>query len=383
MVTPLLQSSLMAQTFDICIRGDGIVGRSLALLLARQHLQVALVSQRTAHSPDVRAYSLNSASRDLLSDLRCWPDALHATPVMDMQVWGDDGGCVHFESPTPDGLTWIVDVPLLEAQLADAVRYQHNITWVDTAQLAPLTVVCEGRHSATRQALHVDTEVLPYQQTAVAARVKASQPHRQQAMQWFSRTSSGLEILALLPLGGTKGDSYGVVWSLSPSRAQEVLAWDPQGFTHAFETASHSAAGSLELISARSSWPLQLAKVNQWTGVFADGNAWALAGDAAHAIHPLAGLGLNLGLADAAELAHVLQARQGKEYWRSVGDRSLMRRYERARKAGILPAWTACDGLQRLFDHPHTGVQALRNWGMNSFDAIAPLKQWTMRQAMR
>jgi len=123
MVTPLLQSSLMAQTFDICIRGDGIVGRSLALLLARQHLQVALVSQRTAHSPDVRAYSLNSASRDLLSDLRCWPDALHATPVMDMQVWGDDGGCVHFESPTPDGLTWIVDVPLLEAQLADAVRY--------------------------------------------------------------------------------------------------------------------------------------------------------------------------------------------------------------------------------------------------------------------
>jgi 2-polyprenyl-6-methoxyphenol hydroxylase-like FAD-dependent oxidoreductase len=128
---------------------------------------------------------------------------------------------------------------------------------------------------------------------------------------------------------------------------------------------------------------LQLAKVNQWTGVFADGNAWALAGDAAHAIHPLAGLGLNLGLADAAELAHVLQARQGKEYWRSVGDRSLMRRYERARKAGILPAWTACDGLQRLFDHPHTGVQARRNWGMNSFDAIAPLKQWTMRQAMR
>ena len=107
------------------------------------------------------------------------------------------------------------------------------------------------------------------------------------------------------------------------------------------------------------------------------------AGDAAHSIHPLAGLGLNLGIADAVQLAHVLEARLGTDYWRSVGDRYFMRRYERARKAGILPAWAACDGLQRLFDHPNAGVQALRNWGMNSFDTLAPLKQWTMRQAMR
>ena len=129
----------MAQTFDICIRGDGIVGRTLALLLARQNLQVGLVTQPSATKPDVRAYSLNSASRDVLSTVRCWPDALHATPVMDMQVWGDDGGCVHFESPTPDGLTWIVDVPVLEAQLGDALRYQHNIALIDAPQAAQLT----------------------------------------------------------------------------------------------------------------------------------------------------------------------------------------------------------------------------------------------------
>jgi 2-polyprenyl-6-methoxyphenol hydroxylase-like FAD-dependent oxidoreductase len=92
---------------------------------------------------------------------------------------------------------------------------------------------------------------------------------------------------------------------------------------------------------------------------------------------------LNLGISDAVELAHVLEARQSTDYWRSVGDRYFLRRYERARKAGILPAWAACDGLQRLFDHPNTSVQALRNWGMNSFDALAPLKQWTMQQAMR
>lgn len=377
----------MAQTFDICIRGDGIVGRTLALLLARQNLQVALVARTIKPTPDVRAYSLNGASRDALSSLRCWPDALHATPVMEMQVWGDEGGRVHFESPSPDGLAWIVDVPFLEAQLGDAVRYQHNIALVEAPHVAKLTVICEGRNSHTRQGLLVDTEVLPYQQTAVAARIRSGTPHRQKAMQWFAQknnsNSSGLEILALLPLGGANGDAYGVVWSLPPVRAQEVMALNAEDFIATLEDASHSVAGSFELIGERASWPLQLAHVKQWTGTFPEGGAWALAGDAAHAIHPLAGLGLNLGLADAVELAQVLQARLANEYWRSVDDRYFLRRYERARKAGILPAWAACDGLQRLFDHPNTSVQALRNWGMNSFDAFAPLKQWTMQQAMR
>ena len=109
--------------------------------------------------------------------------------------------------------------------------------------------------------------------------------------------------------------------------------------------------------------------------------AW-LAGDAAHNIHPLAGLGLNLGLADVAELANVLQAREAKDYWRNVGDRYFMRRYERARKAGMVPTWLACDGLQRLFAHSNTGVQALRNWGMNGFNSLASVKAWAMQQAM-
>lgn len=373
----------MSQTFDICIRGDGIVGRTLALLLARQHLQVGLVTQPRTVKADVRAYSLNSASRDVLSQLRCWPDPLHATPVLEMQVWGDDGGSVHFESPNPDGLTWIVDVPALEGHLGDALRYQHNITLLDAPHAAQLTVICEGRLSQSRQDLQVETEVLPYQQTAVAARVRSTAVHGQKAMQWFAHQARGLEILALLPLGGAKGDTYGVVWSLAPARAQEVMAQSSKDFTSALQDASHLMAGSLELISERACWPLQLTHAKQWTGLFADGSAWVLAGDAAHSIHPLAGLGLNLGIADAAQLTLVLQARQGNDFWRSVGDRQLLRRYERARKAGILPAWIACDGLQRLFDHPQSCVQAIRNWGMNSFDTLAPLKKWTMQQAMR
>ena len=376
----------MAQKFDVCIRGDGMVGRTLALLLARQRLRVGLVShatQATDHRKnDVRAYSLNSASRDLLSSLRCWPDALHATPVQHMRVWGDDGGFAHFESPTPEGLTWIVDVPTLEAQLAEAVRYQAEITRLDTPAPAALTVVCEGRRSSTRDELGVNFEVLPYQQHAVAARVRGSIAHRQQALQWFAHHGKGLEILALLPMGGVHGDTAGLVWSLPPERAQEMLALDAQAFAQALEAASHGVLGQLELISERAMWPLQLARAERWTGTFADGSAWALAGDAAHNIHPLAGLGLNLGLADVAELAQVLQARDGQDYWRSVGDRYFLRRYERARKAHMLPTWAACDGLQRLFAHPHVSVQALRNWGMNGFNNLSAIKRWTMQQAM-
>ena len=376
----------MAQKFDVCIRGDGMVGRTLALLLARQRLRVGLVShatQATDHrKDDVRAYSLNSASRDLLSSLRCWPDALHATPVQHMRVWGDDGGFAHFESPTPEGLTWIVDVPTLEAQLAEAVRYQAEITRLDAPAPAALTVVCEGRRSSTRDELGVNFEVLPYQQHAVAARVRGSIAHRQQALQWFAHHGKGLEILALLPMGGVHGDTTGLVWSLPPERAQEMLALDAQAFAQALEAASHGVLGQLELISERAMWPLQLARAERWTGTFADGSAWALAGDAAHNIHPLAGLGLNLGLADVAELAQVLQARDGQDYWRSVGDRYFLRRYERARKAHMMPTWAACDGLQRLFAHPHVSVQALRNWGMNGFNNFSAVKRWTMQQAM-
>ena len=369
----------MAIAPDVCIRGAGIVGRTLALLLARDRLRVALVNDGgppAGATSDVRAYALNAASRDLLEHVRAWPDAQHAGPVLGMEVHGDEGGLVRFDAQATGAtaLAWIVDVPALQQRLADALRYQPLVEWVATPQPAPLTIVCEGKHSATRAEFGVRFDVTPYSQRAIAARVLAEHPHGQVARQWFSDG----EILALLPLGdaaaASQGNSVAVVWSVDERRASELLALDDASFAARLEAASQHVLGKLTLQSERAAWPLQLAMADRWCGP-----GWVLAGDAAHTVHPLAGQGLNLGLADARKLAEVLH---GREYWRSVGDLRLLRRFERSRKADVLAMGATTDGLQQLFARATEPWTSLRNWGMSGFDHSGRLKQWVARQAM-
>ena len=374
---------LMAPTFDICIRGTGIVGRTLALLLARERLKVALVPAPGPHSAaaaDVRAYALNAASRSLLESLRSWPDAEHATAVQHMQVQGDQDGCVHFNA-APQGveaLAWIVDVPALEERLAQAVRFQPLVEVVDSPVAAPLTVVCEGRASTTRAEFGVRFDVTPYAQHAIATRVRCEHPHGQVARQWLSPQG----ILAFLPLEGVQGNSVAVVWSVPEDRVSGLMALSADAFAQELQTASQQTLGNVQLIAGRATWPLQLAKADRWCGATSTGKAarsWVLAGDAAHNVHPLAGQGLNLGLADVTALAEVLRTR---DYWRSVADLRLLRRYERQQKAALAAMGLATDGLQQLFARPEAPWQALRNWGMKGFERSGLLKDFVARQAM-
>src|SRR6185369_2403133 len=156
--------------------------------------------------------------------------------------------------------------------------------------------------------------------------------------------------------------------------APGLLEMDAASFEARLEAVSGQCLGKLTLASERAAWPLQLARADRWCGP-----GWALAGDAAHVVHPLAGQGLNLGLADARELSKVLHER---EYWRGVGDMKLLRRYERARKADVLAMGAATDGLQNLFAQAASALGLLRNWGMQGFDLSGPLKHWVARQAM-
>ena len=322
--------------FDVCIRGAGIVGRSLALLLAAQRLRVALVHNAASlpigHS-DVRAYSLNLAAKQLLTDLRCWPEGAACTPVLKMHIEGDQGGGLDFEASQQgvEALNWMVDVPSLEKNLAAAVGYQPLIEERNEPVSAPLTVSCEGRASQTRA-------------------------------------------------------EWAIVWSLTPSRAQELLKLESEQFCQQLLAACQGIAGSIQLISERAVWPLQLARASQWTGRIAPASsaapaqAFALAGDAAHAMHPLAGQGLNVGLSDAMELARVIQA---KEFWRPLSDLKMLRRYERARQAEVLAMGFVTDGLQVLFAQAALPIQKIRNWGMSGFNQLLPLKNWMARKAMQ
>ena len=358
---------------DVCIRGAGVVGQALALLLARSRIRVQLLSAPVSPALDLRSYALNAASRQILMDLRVWPD--QATPVKAMKVWGDDQGQIEFEAQAQP-VAWIVDAHDLQAGLSQAIRFAPEIVVSENtaAAEAQLTVICEGRISPSREALAAGYERFAYEQSAIAAHLECEVPHNNTALQWM-RTN---QICALLPRGGSqKGNSLALVWSVTHELAQALETMLPTEFESALEDATQRRLGKLTLTSARAQWPLSIAQAQNWCGKSAAG-PWVLAGDAAHAMHPLAGQGLNLGLGDAAALAETLASRP---YFRSYGDMKLLRAYERSRKADAAMFLMATDGLHRAFSHTDARMQELRNWGMKAIDGALPLKAWLMRQA--
>ncbi|THU03999.1 ubiquinone biosynthesis protein UbiH [Lampropedia puyangensis] len=415
----------MAKTdFDVCIRGAGIVGRALALTLGQAKLRVALVDS-VRPTPriverDIRAYALNHASKRLLESLRCWPEGSAITAVRRMQVHGDTNGSVLFEAPASaatlnnnqqtepnhaqdhsDPLAWIVDVPALEDILAAALRFQSSVEIVRAPVAAPLTAICEGKHSSSRDGLGIGHHYYDYPQHAIATRIKAPFPHNGQAQQWFK----GPHIVALLPLDGDSGNTFAVIWSTSFENADRLLTLSDEDFTHELEQITNHGKGvkgvvsplfqaepspPLQVIGPRARWPLKLSQAQQWCGAMPvpsslagipmnSSAAWVLVGDAAHTVHPLAGSGLNLGLADVEALSSALLQRPA---WRAVNDLRLLRQYERERKTALQTYATATDGLQWLFWQEQPWLQTLRNWGMRSFSASGPFKHWVMRQAM-
>ena len=370
---------------DVLVRGAGIVGQSLALSLARLGLQVGLRPEEPRAkadpaAPDVRAYALNASSVALLKSLKVW-DALPAhaaTPVYDMHVQGDaEGAAIAFSAweQRSGELAWIVDAPVLERELGAALRFSPHVHVLSAAQAdhvkADLVALCEGKASATRAALGVRFERHDYGHSAIAARLVASTPHQGTARQWFRAP----DVLALLPFDAPEPQrSYALVWSLPRERCAELMALSDEDFAAALMAATRGEAGELKLASARAEWPLAIAQASAWSGP-----GWVLLGDAAHLVHPLAGQGLNLGLADVAALTRVIEAR---EPWRPLSDEKLLRRYVRAR---ALPTWAmgrVTDGLLQLFSHEAPAARELRNRGLGLVNRLTPIKRWLTARAL-
>jgi 2-polyprenyl-6-methoxyphenol hydroxylase-like FAD-dependent oxidoreductase len=355
---------------DVLVRGAGAVGLATALALSRQGLRVALLGDLTEPArPDVRAYALNAASVRLLAELKVWV-ALPAdarTAVHDMHVEGDSPGATLDFSAWQQSLgelAWIVDTAELERALRAAVRFAPHVTVVAAPVPAALQVAAEGKDSAAREAWGVRMPRHGYGQRAVAARLSSDRPHAGLARQWFRSP----DVLALLPLDRpVAGHGLALVWSLPEAEAQRLTALSDADFTAALNDATAGAAGTLTLVGPRASWSLSLARAERLCGP-----GWVLVGDAAHVVHPLAGQGLNLGLADVEALARVLA---GREAWRALGDERLLARYARERLGPVRAMAGITDGLLHLFAHPSPLARELRNRGLTLVNRLAPLKR--------
>lgn len=373
-------SNALAVAPDVLVRGAGAVGLAAALALARQGLRVSLLgpvgTTPGRQTPDIRAYALNRASVQLLIELKVWeaiaPSA--RTQVHDMRVEGDDGAAVlEFSAwhAALSELAWIVDAAALDAALADAVRFAPHVERVAAPVSAALTLLAEGKDSATRTAFGARMARQAYGHQAIAARLETSRGHAGLARQWFRSP----DVLALLPMDLPRpGCGLALVWSVPDERAAQLLSLSDEAFEAELMQATAGAAGELRLQGTRAAWPLSIGRAEPMHGP-----GWLLLGDAAHVVHPLAGQGLNLGLADVASIARVLAER---EPWRSPGDDRLLARHARARAMDTLAMGTLTDGLLHLFAHPSPWVKELRNRGLGLVNHVSPLKRLLTRAAL-
>lgn len=404
-----VKGSTRVRDADVLIVGAGIAGSALALALSGQGLRIALVEARPlpAAMPaceagcagyDLRVSALTPRSQALLERLQVWStvEAHRACAYTRMRVWDAQGtAAVAFDCDEVGAtrLGTLVENGVLVAALAGRILAaadidvlapasvqgarragtRVNLTLDDGRELcAPLLVAADGALSPLRGLLGFRTREWDYGHSALVASVRTALPHDATARQRFLPTGP----LALLPMSSEDGHHYcSIVWSLEEPAAQQVLALDDAAFCKALGEASEWCLGEVLEASVRRAFPLRQRHAVDYVqpGV-------ALVADAAHTIHPLAGQGINLGLADVQSLAtEVLRAvRQGLD----PGAHAVLRRYQRQRKGENLGMMAGMDFFKRLFGQRALPVRWLRNEGMRGFAALPGLKHRVMRQAM-
>lgn len=378
---------------EIVVLGAGIVGLAAALAYADRGHQIALVDagelDDQAIKESARVYALNQASIELLEHIKTWQalpkQAL--SPYRQMQVWdGVSGARLEFDCRMQalSELGVIVEESILRKQLlAQAIAHpridlypffrveglKHYAGGIelragDTCLQGSLLLVADGANSAMRELLQVGLVSWPYQQEALVATVAVEKPHQQTAWQIFNPQGP----LAFLPLQ----DEYqcSIVWSTTPEEAASLKAMAEPEFNQALTRAFQGQLGGVEVQGRRYSFPLVMRHVKQYAGP-----GWALLGDAAHTIHPLAGLGLNLGLADLTCLLSCLKNPKD-----GLSPRTLAP-YQRQRKAEVWQVIALMEGLKRLFSNDFAPVVGLRSLGVNLFNRILPIKQLFIQQA--
>ncbi len=390
----------MKQGFDLIIVGAGVVGAALACALRSSGLRIAVLDARepprfsAKAELDLRVFALSPASQRILDALGAWETirATRVSPYTGMRVWDATGsGRIHFDCADvgEPALGYIVENRLILHALWKQLETARNITAMypaqpDTVQFdadaitltlqdgqrlhTRLLVAADGAGSVTRKLAGMETVGESYAQQAIVAHVRTEKSHRDTAWQRFLPTGP----IALLPL---QDGRVSVVWSLDEARAEEIHKLDDTAFCAAVTQASEVVLGNVSTTTPRVVFPLQRLHAREYVRP-----RFALIGDAAHAVHPLAGQGVNLGLLDMATLAEAILAAQAGQ--RDIGDLNVLRRYQRARKADNLAMIVALDSLKWLFSNDIAPLRLLRNAGLRAVDRFTLLKSAFMRRAM-
>ena len=381
----------MKSTFDIAVVGAGITGLALAAQLAtgrhadRFRISVVDASRRPAFSPDdeiaLRVSAIANGSVAMLDGVGAWQAVLagRVSPFERMHVWDegdapDSGAALTFnaaEYAVPQ-LGFIVENVLLQDALL-AILDTTDVTLqfespLDALPEADLVVGADGARSFVRDKAGIKSNRWPYEQTALVTHLKTEKPHGATALQRFLRDGP----LGMLPLADGR---ISVVWSTAPETADRALDASDDELGRLLTAASDGVLGDLRVDGPRGAFPLAAQHADEYVraGV-------ALIGDAAHAIHPLAGQGANLGLQDAAELARVIET--AVDNGLHPGDRPVLRRYERARRGDNLLMLHFTTGLNRLFTTDSGLLRELRTAGMRLFNRSGPIKERAVKVAL-
>jgi 2-polyprenylphenol 6-hydroxylase len=381
--------------FDVLVVGAGLAGAALAAALRSSSLKVGIIEARPPSRPagwDSRIYAISPTNADFLAAIGIWQhlDTTRMAPVYDMEVHGDAGGKLDFSAYDCGlrELAWIVESSLMQQELWETVKRQHNVTLIcpaeptalaidDTAARLTLAdgrrietrliVAADGRDSWVRQAAGIGARNTPYNEKGVVANFRCEKPHRNTAFQWFRKDG----VLAYLPL---PDKLMSMVWSAPNELADDLLALSPAALCAKVAEAADFRLGTLEAITPAVAFPLRLMRVDTVVQP-----RLALIGDAAHAIHPLSGHGINLGYQDARVLAEQLATLPA---WRDPGELSILRTYARARAEETALLQYTTHGLNRLFKPADPLLSGLRNFGLNLTNHVPVLRNALVRYAI-
>lgn len=383
--------------YDVAIVGGGMVGAVLAVALSRAEFSVALVEAKrpprfdSNNDYDLRLSAIAPGPRRVLDNLGLWQavERRRVCPFTGMMVWDAGSSAELFLEHTAVGLPelghivenqLVVDCAwqaLTDVDVYCPAKMQSLAVEADAARLrldddsvisAALVVGAEGANSPVRNAVGIQTTGWSYGQRCTVGAVSPERYHRHIAWQRFTETGP----VAFLPLSDGR---CSLAWHADDALAAELAELDHDAFCERLTEASAGVLGRIERMDTRASFPLQLLHAREYCRPRV-----ALAGDAAHVVHPMAGQGVNLGLLDVAEMVAALEA--GRAASRDAGDMTYLRRYQRARMAENLMMLGATDALKRVYGSNNPLLRSLRKQAIGAASSLAPIRQLMIHHAV-